>query len=149
MTTSEKKKLYMQKWRIENKEKLQAYQKEYHVGYSKKNSEILKEKKAIAYKQDGLFKFSLLKFKDIIPKWANVNYIRLFYSIAQEEKNVGNRVEIDHIVPINNPLVCGLHNEWNLQVATRSYNNKKKDRYWPDMPEYSFKDYEELYGNFN
>ena len=149
MNASEKKKLYMQKWRFENKEKLQAYQKEYFIEYTKKNSEKIKQQKANSYKDEGLFKFSLLKFKNVLPSWANLNYIKLFYSIAQDEKNLGHRVEIDHIVPINNPLVCGLHNEWNLQVTTRAYNNKKKDRYWPDMPEYSFKDYEELYGKFN
>lgn len=143
---SEKKKLYMKQWKLENVEKIREYQRLYRVEYDKKNATILKQSKAASYRDGGLFKQSLVKFKEALPTWANVSYIKLFYDIAQEEKDLGNRVEIDHIVPVNNPLVCGLHNEYNLQVATRAFNNKKKDRFWPDMPEYSFKDYEELYG---
>lgn len=144
---SESKQLYNRQWAIDNKEKVATYQKEYRKVWAEKNKTKIKQKKALEYRQDGLFRFALGKFKTITPKWTNLHYVKLFYRIAQEEKDIGNKVEVDHIVPLNNPLVCGLHNEWNLQVSTRQYNNTKKDRFWPDMPEYSYSDYEELYGN--
>jgi hypothetical protein len=58
-------------------------------------------------------------------------------------------VEVDHIVPLNHPLVCGLHNEFNLEVVSTDYNQYKKDRFWPDMPSYTSKDWEELYDHKN
>lgn len=77
-----------------------------------------------------------------VPIWANRNYILIFYQLAKESGS-----EVDHIVPINHPLVCGLHTEDNLQLATKNYNQYKLNRFWPDMPNYSYKDYEELYDN--
>lgn len=42
--------------------------------------------------------------------------------------------EVDHIVPLQSKLVCGLHNEFNLAVITKSENLTKRNYYWPDMP---------------
>lgn len=43
--------------------------------------------------------------------------------------------DVDHIIPLKSDVVCGLHNEFNIQVITRSANRSKSNRYWPDMPE--------------
>ena len=40
---------------------------------------------------------------------------------------------VDHIVPLNHPRVCGLHNKFNLQVIPGVENLKKGNRTWPDM----------------
>jgi 5-methylcytosine-specific restriction endonuclease McrA len=42
--------------------------------------------------------------------------------------------EVDHIVPLKSPLVCGLHVEHNLQVIPATQNRRKHNRVWPDMP---------------
>jgi hypothetical protein len=75
--------------------------------------------------------------------------MEMFYVMANEYRQDGINAEVDHMVPINNPLVCGLHNEYNLQIVTANYNKLKKERYWPEMPEYPFKDYEELYAYYS
>lgn len=41
---------------------------------------------------------------------------------------------VDHIVPIKSQIVCGLHNEFNLQVIPSRDNRAKSNRYWPHMP---------------
>ena len=41
--------------------------------------------------------------------------------------------EVDHEVPINSDLVCGLNCEANLQIILGQENQRKGNRWWPDM----------------
>lgn len=67
------------------------------------------------------------------PKWADLDKITKIYDDAR----VLGRKEhhVDHIVPLQSDLVCGLHNEFNLQVLPALKNLSKGNRYWPDMPD--------------
>lgn len=63
-----------------------------------------------------------------MPVWANQEYIKLFYVGAKiEEARTGKKVDVDHIVPLNHELVCGLHCEHNLQLLTAKANRAKKN----------------------
>jgi 5-methylcytosine-specific restriction endonuclease McrA len=64
------------------------------------------------------------------PAWANLQAIALVYMRARL-----HGLEVDHIVPINHPLVCGLHVEHNLQLLDGDANRAKGNLWWPDMPE--------------
>lgn len=44
--------------------------------------------------------------------------------------------EVDHIVPLSHPLVCGLNVPWNLRVTPKWYNQSKSNNYWPDCPDH-------------
>jgi hypothetical protein len=69
------------------------------------------------------------------PVWANSRYIKLFYSIAKDEsQRTGVKIHVDHIVPLQSRIVCGLHCEQNLQLLFVGENSKKGNRVWPDMP---------------
>lgn len=68
-----------------------------------------------------------LKLK-AVPPWADLEAIREFYEAAP----AGHQV--DHVVPLNSRLVCGLHCEANLQYLPSSENQSKRNFYWPDMP---------------
>lgn len=69
------------------------------------------------------------------PKWANTDKVKEFYFAADFLGMVtGEWYHVDHVVPLNNPLVCGLHCEQNLQVLPASDNLRKSNRQWPDMP---------------
>lgn len=63
------------------------------------------------------------------PLWADREIINDFYA---EATHFG--LEVDHIVPLRSPLVCGLHWEGNMQLLTSEENLRKKNLRWPDMP---------------
>jgi hypothetical protein len=69
------------------------------------------------------------------PEWADLEAIEEIYKQCRDVTNlVGEPYHVDHIVPLNSKLVCGLHNQFNLQIIPGEENIKKSNRHWPDMP---------------
>lgn len=68
------------------------------------------------------------------PRWADHEVIAGIYRRAAELTATGIPHEVDHIVPLQSPIVCGLHVPCNLQVIPMRENCAKGNRYWPDMP---------------
>ena len=67
--------------------------------------------------------------KEATPAWADQMAVAAIYQRASE---LG--LQVDHIVPLSHPLVCGLHVESNLQIISAQENQAKGNRFWPDMP---------------
>jgi hypothetical protein len=69
------------------------------------------------------------------PRWADHEKIEEFYFAANFLSMVtGEWHHVDHVVPLQSALVCGLHVDANLQVIPGPENCSKCNRYWPDMP---------------
>lgn len=49
--------------------------------------------------------------------------------IAEFKKSRPKGTELDHIIPLNHPDVCGLHNTWNFQWLSKEDNNKKSNKF--------------------
>jgi len=119
------------KCRDENREIYNRKSREYYqrrksaVSIStKKWAQANPEKKAKYYEQ----RRDLLN--NATPDWSNDNIIKMIYIERNEMNKISNLTyHVDHIVPLNHPLVCGLHCEDNLQIIESSLNFKKSNRF--------------------
>jgi hypothetical protein len=69
------------------------------------------------------------------PVWSNDFIVEEAYALRElRQRMTGFSWHVDHIVPLQSPLVCGLHAHTNLQVIPGALNVRKLNRQWPDMP---------------
>lgn len=84
-----------------------------------------------------------------VPKWVGKEDIKLLSDIHKEKRKrnrfSSDKWTVDHIIPLNSPLVCGLHWYKNMQLMVELDNNQKGNIVWPGMPEYTLKDLNQLY----
>jgi 5-methylcytosine-specific restriction endonuclease McrA len=66
------------------------------------------------------------------PKWLSAEQLEAIVAIYRHAMDctlvTGERYEVDHIIPITNKVVCGLHVPWNLQVLPRAINRRKSNK---------------------
>lgn len=66
------------------------------------------------------------------PAWANLQAIAAIYVEADRlTRETGVQHHVDHDVPLQHPLVCGLHVENNLRVLTAAANIRKSNKFDP------------------
>lgn len=61
------------------------------------------------------------------PPWANFRKIYAIYNEAADRRDAGEDVQVDHIIPLVHPLVCGLHYELNLEIISARENSYKSN----------------------
>jgi len=72
----------------------------------------------------------IIQLRLATPAWANQSaVIAVYRSRALIEKETGVPHDVDHIVPIINRRVCGLHCEFNLRVIPASENRRKSNKF--------------------
>jgi hypothetical protein len=73
--------------------------------------------------------------RQAVPAWVDLEKVAEYYQTSDGLSMLtGEWFQVDHVVPLKSPLVCGLHNEFNLQVLPSRVNAAKGNRVWPDMP---------------
>jgi hypothetical protein len=73
--------------------------------------------------------------KQAIPVWADMREIQRFYTLADRlTATTGVKAHVDHVIPLQSPIVCGLHCAANLTITTELLNKRKGNHWWPDMP---------------
>ena len=70
------------------------------------------------------------------PPWVDMKAIRAIYEeAARLTEATGVKHNVDHIVPLNHPAVCGLHVPWNLEPLPKRVNAAKSNSWNPDQLE--------------
>jgi 5-methylcytosine-specific restriction endonuclease McrA len=69
--------------------------------------------------------------KGVINNLYKKEILQEFYLVARDLAwlNEGTKFEVDHIIPLANEHVCGLHVPWNLQLLTSEDNKKKTNSF--------------------
>lgn len=72
--------------------------------------------------------------REATPLWADPWVTRGMYELARVFRSVGLDVQVDHAVPLQHPLVRGLHTAENLELRLAHENNRKGNRTWENAP---------------
>lgn len=77
--------------------------------------------------------FRRRRHRNATPPWLTYFQKRdikaLYVQAMTLSKITGEQYVVDHIVPLNNPEVCGLHVPWNLRVITQEENLAKSNKH--------------------
>jgi hypothetical protein len=140
-------------YRQANKQKLKGYQSKY---YQSNREELLSKSKVWQTLNADHYKTRLrawsknnrnlknfheakrraLKLK-ATPSWLNeaqLEQIAYYYWLAKDLKiTTGEQYHVDHIIPLQGEIVCGLHVPWNLQLLPSDINIAKGNNFKYDM----------------
>lgn len=110
---------------LDNKERIKERVSKYRYLNKEYYSEYLKNY-YINNKDSGLFREYAAKRRarklHATPSWADLELIKRIYEHAEG-------MHVDHIIPLQGKLVCGLHVENNLQYLTPEENLKKSNTF--------------------
>lgn len=104
------------------------------ASYYQKNKEHRQQYRRAHYKQNAEKYLSAEARRrclmNQLPGWADVGRIEELYRWARTlSSQTGVQHHVDHIVPLQNKRVCGLHVQDNLRVVTAAVNLAKKNRF--------------------
>ena len=120
-------------WKENNKELIAIKRKEYH----EKNKDMQSEKAKVR-RQNNKPNYNAKAAaeraakKNATPKWLTKDhktFIEIQYQMAKYlEDRMGEEYHVDHIHPLQNDSVCGLHVPWNLRVIPAFDNLSKGNK---------------------
>lgn len=123
----EKFKLKHKQYAIENKDRIALRVKAYRDSNPEKMKELREALKSVNPGRRTAYETKRRAKKlSATPKWANSEVIIQLYAEASLEG-----LQIDHIIPLQHKLVCGLHVEFNLQKLSATANRVKGNRFNP------------------
>lgn len=84
--------------------------------------------KKVVYEGEDISRYQ--KIKRATPDWADMDAIKSIYKERIRMTNQdGDMYHVDHIIPIQHHLVCGLHVENNLQIIRELDNLSKHNHF--------------------
>lgn len=127
----EKRAAHKKKWRDSNLEKAREIERQ---SFGKNRDRRLAAKRAYAKANRPKFTAYTQKRKaaklNAMPAWADSAAIAAVYAHRdQVTRETGIEHHVDHIVPLQNPIVCGLHAEHNLRVISGEANRRKFNKW--------------------
>lgn len=113
----DKERIQKQKYYQENKEAIKARNRQWHEANPDKHRQRISRRRAA--------------MNNCQPAWADEEKINVYYAIAKWLEAVvpGQKYHVDHIIPIQNKLVCGLHVHENLAVLKAEDNLSKQNKF--------------------
>lgn len=127
----EKAKLTHKRWRSRNQERHNKSSREWkrknkqrHANYNKewndRNRDLVRAKDA---------RRRAAKLKST-PAWVDHGKInKVYHQCELITRTTGVTHEVDHVIPLQGRLVCGLHVDYNLRVVTMKENRAKGNRH--------------------
>ena len=110
----------MKRYDILNKKRISEYKKKFR----KENKEIL-----TPIERYRANKRRAMKLK-ATPSWSEKEKIKiLFKKVKWLESLTGKKYHVDHIIPLQNDKVCGLHVWQNLQILEMKLNIAKSNKF--------------------
>lgn len=137
---------YKKAWREANKEHISKYHKANHAAnreeinrthrerYQENKEHVAIRLKAYAQGKGHVKRMATkarrrAREKNCCVSWGNEFFIEEIYDLARRRtKMFGYQWDVDHIIPIQSEVVCGLHWEGNLQVIPHTENLKTLNR---------------------
>lgn len=114
-----------QDYKNRNREKVRKKSREWKAKNYQRCIDLAKKWKRLnPGKVSAMNRARKLKMRKAMPSWANIERIKEIYLDASKRG-----MHVDHIIPLNGELVCGLHVESNLQILTAEENLKKGNRF--------------------
>ena len=116
-SNKERERLSKQQYYKENREAILAKNKAWHEANPDKHRQRISRRRAA--------------MKRCQPSWADEERIGTVYAIAKwlEEVVPGQKYHVDHVIPIQHSLVCGLHVHENLAVLRAEENLSKQNKF--------------------
>lgn len=127
---------YSRRWRMSNTKKLKTLKYKYHQD----NKESIIAKVA-QWRKNNPEKALALSNKrragklQAIPQWYDHDIVQSIYYLAKEMELATSaagypiKYHVDHVIPLQGELVCGLHVHTNLQILTAFENLSKYNIY--------------------
>ena len=115
---------YRKKWYAKNHDKSCASSRKWAADHPQKNR-AKSAKWVVDHPEENRAKsaaYRALKLR-AMPSWIDRGALLVVYREAARRS-----LTVDHIVPLKNRHVCGLHVPWNLQLLTRFENSSKGNR---------------------
>lgn len=123
-----------EEWKQKNLLKVKLYKKQHYLDNLEHNKELRRKwrEKNKAKKRSSHALRRAIK-KSATPFWlTKEHYTQIddIFKKAKEIEELSNiKYSVDHIIPLQNKLVCGLHVPWNLQIITSSENSSKRNKF--------------------